>query len=582
MEYISLNTLVVGSGAAGLRAAECLHDLGVKDAAIVTESIEAGTSLNTGSDKQTYYKLSLSGSDPDSVRVMAGTLFNGQAVDGDNALCEAAASAGSFYHLAALGVPFPTNAYGEYVGYKTDHDPHRRATGAGPYTSRLMAQVLRRSVVSKGIKIYDRLQAIRLLTHEGRAVGLICLNLGKLENEKERYVCFRAANIVWATGGPADMYLNSVYPISQRGATGVALEAGAAGQNLTEWQFGLSSLAPRWNVSGSYMQALPRVYSTEKDLSDEREFLTGGFETEGEMLTMLFLKGYQWPFDARKALNGSTRIDLLAHREQMRGRRIFLDYTKNPGGGKLDFSLLSNEARSYLEGADACLQTPIERLKQLNLPAFEFYREHGVDLERQPLEIALCVQHNNGGLAVDKNWQTSIRGLYAAGEAAGTHGVYRPGGSALNAGQCGALRAAEAISESKSEMPDEACFIRVLDEAIKALKAKEAAWKRGGTDLEAFYREARADMDMNAGTVRSAEGLRQLKERIDARRAARVRVKDPCELPEAYRMEQTLLTQKVYVEAMQNYLESGGRSRGSTLYTDPKGEKPAGFPEEYR
>ena len=55
MEYISLNTLVVGSGAAGLRAAECLHDLGVKDAAIVTESIEAGTSLNTGSDKQTYY-----------------------------------------------------------------------------------------------------------------------------------------------------------------------------------------------------------------------------------------------------------------------------------------------------------------------------------------------------------------------------------------------------------------------------------------------------------------------------------------------------------------------------------------------
>ena len=82
----------------------------------------------------------------------------------------------------------------------------------------------------------------------------------------------------------------------------------------------------------------------------------------------------------------------------------------------------------------------------MNAPAVEFYREHGVDLETQPLEIALCAQHNNGGLAVDCWWQTNIKGLFAAGEAAGTHGVCRPGGTALNAGQVGSRRAAEYIS----------------------------------------------------------------------------------------------------------------------------------------
>ena len=37
-------------------------------------------------------------------------------------------------------------------------------------------------------------------------------------------------------------------------------------------------------------------------------------------------------------------------------------------------------------------------------------------LEKEYLEIALCAQHNNGGIAVDLWWQTSVKGLFAAGE----------------------------------------------------------------------------------------------------------------------------------------------------------------------
>ena len=56
---ISLDTLVIGTGCAGFNAADTLFDLGRTDVAILTEGIKMGTSRNTGSDKQTYYKLSL-------------------------------------------------------------------------------------------------------------------------------------------------------------------------------------------------------------------------------------------------------------------------------------------------------------------------------------------------------------------------------------------------------------------------------------------------------------------------------------------------------------------------------------------
>ena len=581
-----VHTLVVGSGAAGLRAAECLYELGQTDVALVTEGINCGTSRNTGSDKQTYYKLSLSGSDADSVRQMASALYQGQAVDGDIALCEAAASAQSFFHLVELGVPFPTNEYGEYVGYKTDHDPYRRATSAGPYTSRLMTETLEKSVREHGIKIGDRLQAIELLVEEGQVCGLLCLDLAHAQDPQKRYVAFRCANIVWATGGPAGMYLHSVYPSCHYGATGVAFAAGAMGRNLTEWQFGLASVRPRWNVSGTYMQALPRFFSTDENGGDEREFLLDAFDDLGTALSNVFLKGYQWPFDVRKAFDGSSRIDLLVHAQQQMGRRVFLDFRTNPGGGDIDYRSLSAEARDYLQRAGACFGRPIDRLLHMNEPAVDFYLEHGVDLRHQPLEIALCVQHNNGGLAVDCHWQTNIRGLYAVGEAAATHGVYRPGGSALNAGQAGALRAAQAIAGNPGVMPEEETFLRATDAAMKACVELEGqiATGSGHPDVHTVYAEARRAMDHHAGPVRSAQGLRGLLDQIIGQtpRIAAVSIRQPVDLRWVYRLRETLLCQRMYVEAMLQYLEQGGRSRGSALYIDPQGQTAAGLPPEYR
>ena len=587
IEVISLNTVVVGTGAAGFNAADRLYNYGQTDIAIVTEHINAGTSRNTGSDKQTYYKLTLSGDEPDSVEELAKTLFAGQCVDGDIALAEAGLSALCFLKLADLGVPFPVSRYGEYIGYKTDHDPRRRATSVGPYTSKMMTEALERSVKSKGIAILDKLQVISVLTNEGKLTGLLCLNLAATD-DSNLFVALNCKNVIYATGGPAGMYADSVFPFGHYGATGIAFEAGVVGKNLTEWQFGLASVKPRWNVSGTYMQVLPKFISTNAEGGDAHEFLYDFFADEGEMLSKVFLKGYQWPFDIRKVDGGSSIIDILVYIECcMKGRRVFLDFRANPGDKAVDFTALSPEAKEYLERAGACFGTPIERLLHMNTPAVNFYGDKGVDLRTQPLEIALCAQHNNGGLGIDKWWQTNVEGFFAAGEVSASHGVYRPGGSALNAGQVGSTRAAQFIARNRTGEPlqTDDFVLRAQAGIEKALHLKHTTAAKSG-NVEALWSEAAKRMSRVGAGIRNADEINQaiadLKAELE-QFTLQVKVSSHRELARAYRLYDTMLSQYVYLCAMEDYVKKGGKSRGSALYYDANGVHPyESLPEIFR
>jgi succinate dehydrogenase/fumarate reductase flavoprotein subunit len=314
----SVNTLVVGSGAAALKAALSLHERGQRDLAIVTEKWGGGASNNSGSDKQTYYKLSLSGAAPDSPLEMAKDLFNGGCMHGDIALCEAQHSAQVFYDLVHLGVPFPHDRYGGYPGYRTDHDPRGRATSAGPLTSRYMFEALAKHVAAANIPVFNRYPAVALFTaqdgQDRKVVGAASLNLDALEQDNFGLVLFNAVNVVLATGGPGGLYEMSVYPEDQTGSIGLALEIGAVAHNLTESQFGLASIRFRWNVSGSYQQVMPRYLSTDASGRDERDFLPAYFPDMETMTAAIFRKGYQWPFDPRKIANfGSSLIDLAVY-----------------------------------------------------------------------------------------------------------------------------------------------------------------------------------------------------------------------------------------------------------------------------
>lgn len=584
----TITHIIIGSGAAGFQAALRLYQNGERDLAIITENIKSGTSRNTGSDKQTYYKLTLSGNDADSVRNMAEDLFAGQCVDGDQALCEAALSARCFFALTELGVPFPCTEHGEFMGYKTDHDRGRRATSAGPYTSKLMTEALERSVKEKQILILDQMQAIQILTYMNQVKGILCLD--KNIHSEPAYKIIWCKNVILATGGPVGMYHDSVYPVSQTGSTGMAFEAGASGKNLTEWQFGMASLNPRWNVSGTYMQVLPSFISTDQDGNDEKEFLLDYFNELPDLLSMVFLKGYQWPFDVNKIFGGSSVIDLLVYQETvLKKRRVFLDYRVNPGNLEKDrdlpYASMIPEAKEYLSQAGACFGTPIERLKHMNEPAILFYQDHHVDLFKERLEIAVCAQHNNGGLSTNHLWETNLSGLYAIGEVCASHGVTRPGGTALNAGQVGAVRAAEGIflkkrTHMKEASPSTESGIkeRLRIQALDRIRLSEHA--EGNCPLSELWINASKRMSAAAGMIRNQVQMETaLKETEDDICQFMQKAKSPSvsQLSLFYKLYDMLLSQKMYLFAMLDYAKAGGGSRGSALYTDSTGELP-GFP----
>lgn len=602
MTVYSLNTLIVGTGAAGLNAADSLHRLGQLDIAILTEGVNMGTSRNTGSDKQTYYKLSLEGDSPDSVRALAQTLFNGGGMHGDIALVEAALSAKCFYKLAEIGVPFPHNRFGEYVGYKTDHDPVKRATSAGPLTSRFMTERLEQQVKQKGIPLFDGYRVIAILTDDGsngkkRSVGVLALHLDALEEAHMGFTLFNCTNIIYATGGPAGMYLRSVYPESQTGASGIAFEAGVTGVNLTESQYGIASTDFRWNLSGTYQQVLPRYVSVDGDGGDEREFLEDYFDTQGQLADAVFLKGYQWPFDPRKVEGfGSSLIDIAVYTEtQLKGRRVYLDFTRNPAvlgrGDEPDFACLGQEAYGYLEQSGALFGTPIDRLAKMNQPAIELYRSNGIDLTREYLRIDVCAQHNNGGLAGNIWWESSLAHFFPVGEVCGTLGIYRPGGSALNSTQVGSFRAAQYISAHYREAPLPcpefgAAVAGQVKAKLDMARALVAEAERGSPGVFAAREAMKANMTRNGAFIRSAQGCREgaafCRAQLDEF-TARSRIGCRRELPEAFINWDILLTQYVYLHAILAHIEAGGGSRGSYLIHDGSGSIPhPSLPEQFR
>jgi succinate dehydrogenase/fumarate reductase flavoprotein subunit len=677
------NTVIVGSGAAGMNCAVHLYELMAKKGverpqdriAIITRGQKLGASRMSGSDKQTFYKMGTSPYTPDSAEQFSKSLTAGGCTHEDLALAEGVGSLREFYHLVRSGVPFPHDSMGVYVGYKTDHDPYERATSAGPKTSKFMSECLQREAERYGIKIHDRQEVAEFLTAGGvtrgmgvppmcdtgilpvslkcpavssssaapeqkqkqqdmgkmpllhmgkmpmphRIIGVVALDCSKA-GAKPAFNVFLCENLVLAAGGPGELYKTSVYPAGQVGLHGLALKAGLAAENFTESQFGLASVKFRWNVSGTYMQVVPRIFSTAADgQGDPRDFLCGFFPSMSKMASDIFLKGYQWPFDPQRIENHqSSLIDMLVFNETQQGRRVFMDFRENPrsGTGILPVSgcsmgilpvsetveqqkqqkdmakmamlhtgkmpvphmrpfvldELESEALEYLRKAGATQARPIDRLEHMNPLAIEIYREHGIDLHAEPLEIALCAQHQNGGLAVNKWWESSTPHTFVVGEMAGTHGVKRPGGAALNSGQVGGLRAAMYIGNVYgAKVPAESELSKDAAGQVERLIAKLASYgeARQGLNPAAVIEEIQARVTACGGHIREINKARAaLAESIRLYRQIEqsgLRAAKAGDRVKAVQAGHLALTAVALLRAIVAMLEQGAGSRGSHL-----------------
>jgi succinate dehydrogenase/fumarate reductase flavoprotein subunit len=572
--------LVLGSGAAGMRAVVELKRRGL-DVMVASTGLYAGTSACSGSDKQTLYTASTDYKGDNFVKYAEG-LCSGGAMDFSTAYIEAVGSIDAIGGLQYMGLPLPHDDRGATLRYQTDHDEAGRATSCGPRTSKLMVKVLFEEAITLGVRILPSCSGIRIVkepTEDGeKVVGVIALHREEKRNEYG-LIFIRCDDLVIATGGPGELYRDSVYPHHCHGGLGIALEAGIELCNLTESQFGIGTPRTKfpWNLSGTYVQVMPRIYSVGED-GEEINFLKRYYRTTREMVSNTFRKGYQWPFHSTRMLDyGSSLLDLAVFLECQAGRKVYLDFLRNPepvNEGEV-FSLddLDPDVRAYLENNEALYELPIDRLRRMNPLAIELYRMHGTDVTKEPLEFAMNNQHMNGGILIDDWGRTSLDGCYAIGEAAGSHGVTRPGGAALNSGQVFGKRVAVAIKRARIQLSstgeDTATDAKRIEAAVAQALADADRFTKGegGLSPKAVKAEIQARMSDYAGIICSGAEVRDA---LDAARALRKKGETegfkadlPSLVGQAFRWRHMTYVSEAVLAALDYYIQNGGGSRGA-------------------
>ena len=429
------------------------------DVAIVSQSAWGGTSACSGSDKQTLHTANTADRG-DDYKAMARAIRAGGAMDEDTAYVEAVGSSRAMASLQYLGLPLPQDPLGGTLRYQTDHDEVGRATSCGPRTSRLMVKVLAEEAIRLGIPFCNHTTAVKILTEGEGASRRVCGVLTVRPKQAGAgnpfgLVLFQCPVLVLAAGGPGELYRDSVYPNGCFGSLGLALDAGIELVNLTESQFGIGTRREGfpWNLSGTYVQALPHIYSVDAERrasTTSSPTTTARRRSSPPTSSARATSGRSTPRGCSTSARASSTSRSTARRRPgaasswtSTATRCRSRATRRSASTASTTTCAPTSARA---GATQAL--PIDRLRHMNPLAIELYRRYKVDIAAEPLEFAVNNQHMNGGIAVDTWGRSSLPGAYAVGEAAGTHGVTRPGGAALNAGQVFGTRAAEHIAAS--------------------------------------------------------------------------------------------------------------------------------------
>jgi succinate dehydrogenase / fumarate reductase, flavoprotein subunit len=218
--------------------------------------------------------------------------------------------------------------------------------------------------------------------------------------------------------------------------------------------------------------------------------------------------------------------------------------------------------RGYLGAAGATQALPIDRLRHMNPLSIELYRRYKIDIATDPLEFAVNNQHMNGGVAVDIWGRSSHPAIYAVGEAAGTHGVTRPGGAALNAGQVFGTRAAEQIAATLSDFPA-AEPIRCAEAALSYVLS--VLGSQDGQAIDAVRDDVQARMSDAAGILCDAASvgtaLRAARALNDQIARYGISISRPHEAARAVQWRQMALASEAVLTALHHYIEGGGGSR---------------------
>ena len=352
------------------------------------------------------------------------------------------------------------------------------------------------------ITVAEHRELVQLLTAQDRINGAILLGPDGLE-------ALSVKAVILASGGMGNLYLHSLNTADISGSTHViALKAGARLINLEFNQFIPGFLSPAYKTV--FREGSLR-YCTGLLGPDGHDILRQLLPNQDACGECLLLREPHGPFTTADA---SKYFDIALMKSALKNIES--------RGGAMDQSIgciiryspdILNDSRGYVRDYISWL-----------------LREHDIHIERDPISIAPFFHAANGGIQVDHNCSTSVKGLYACGEAAsGIHGADRLGGMA--SGSC--LVFGTLAAESASSYASEISHISVtLTQAGTQMKEAYAACRPFGTDRNRhtppipaslsqppavfICRRVRELMWQHAGILRSMENLKNTLDEINS------------------------------------------------------------------
>jgi succinate dehydrogenase/fumarate reductase flavoprotein subunit len=302
-------------------------------------------------------------------------------------------------------------------------------------------------IAGTNTQVIEHANLTDLLVEDGRVKGAV-----GIDDEGQPFVVHAGA-VILATGGVGQLFRYSFNPPGNTGdGYAMALRAGA---ELFNMEFIQQGLATTWPVQAMVMlYEMPEPYRmfNRHGKGFIEQYLPSGVTLE----EVSKLKAYHWPVSGRDA---AIHLDRAIHGEALAGRATEHDAVL------LDLS----------------------RAKRGFQP--EMFTEHmlqnGIDPSRDLLQIQIHHHTQNGGVRIDPDCQTKVRGLFACGETCGYQGADRLGGTMLGGSQVFGWRAGRKAAELSKEQPGQVKSPSVYDALLHEplAKLKEARGSARPSDL---------------------------------------------------------------------------------------------------
>ena len=417
-----LDIIVVGTGLAGASAAASLGALGfnvdifcIQDSPRRAHSIAAQGGINAAKNYQ---------NDGDSVL----RLFRDTIKGGDYRAREA-----NVYRLAevsnaiidqcvAQGVPFARD-YGGLLDNRSfgGAQVSRTFYAKGQTGQQLLLGAygaLSREIARGTVKLHTRCEMMDLVVVDGRARGIITRDLvtGKLQRHA-------AHAVVLATGGYGNIYYLSTNAMNSNGsAAWVCHRKGAAFANPCYVQIHPTCIP----VHGDYQSKLTLM---SESLRNDGRIWVPKKKEDAEAIRVGKLKP--------TAIAEEDRDYYLERRYPAFGNLVPRDVASRAAKERCDAGYgVGTGYAVYLDFADAIKRLGKDAVEQKYGNLFQMYQKITDENPYEtPMMIYPAIHYTMGGLWVDYELQTTIPGLFAAGEANfSDHGANRLGASALMQG----------------------------------------------------------------------------------------------------------------------------------------------------